>query len=78
MVIVILEISLQQSFDDLDSINQTFWSLSIDDEEIVNNVSIYHIDKMILGPFVSGTHVFSIDAYDSSMNHQNLAFGLAI
>ena len=74
----LITISLQQSFDDLDSINQTFWSLSIDDEEIVNNVSIYHIDKMILGPFISGTHVFSIDAYDSSMNHQNLAFGLAI
>ena len=37
-----------------------------------------HIDKMVLGPFNSGTHVFSIDAYDSSSNHQNLAFGLAI
>jgi hypothetical protein len=36
------------------------------------------IDKMVLGPFDSGTHVFSIDSYDSSNNHQNLAFGLAI
>ena len=71
-------ISLQQSFDDLDSINDTRWSLSIDSEIIVDNVSISQIDKMSLGPFTSGTHIFSIDAYDSSFNHQNLAFGLAI
>ena len=74
----LITISLQQSFDDLDSINETFWSLSIDEEQIVNNVSMNEIDKMILGPFTSGTHIFSIDAYDSSLNHQNLAFGLAI
>ena len=71
-------ISLQQSFDDLDSINDTRWSLSIDNEIIVDNVSISQIDKMSLGPFTPGTHIFSIDAYDSSFNHQNLAFGLAI
>lgn len=74
----LITISLQNSFDDLDSINETFWSLSIDNKEIVNNVSMNQIDKMVLGPFNSGTHVFSIDAYDSSSNHQNLAFGLAI
>ena len=45
---------------------------------IVENVSMEIIDKMVLGPFDSGTHVFSIDSYDSSDNHQNLAFGLAI
>jgi len=74
----IITISLQQSFDDLDSINETRWSLSIDNEVIVDNVTMNQIDKMTLGPFTSGTHVFSIDAYDSSFNHQNLAFGLAI
>ena len=36
----LITISLQQSFDDLDSINETFWSLSIDDEQIVNNVTV--------------------------------------
>jgi hypothetical protein len=71
-------ISLQQSFDDLDSIEDTSWSLSIDNEIIVTNVSIESIDKMILGPFNSGTHIFSIDSYDSSENHANLAFGLAV
>jgi len=71
-------ISLQQSFDDLDAIEDTFWSLTIDGEIIVENVSMQLIDKSSLGPFSSGTHVFSIDSYDSSGNHQNLAFGLAI
>jgi hypothetical protein len=71
-------ISLQQSFDDLDSIQDTSWSLSIDNEIIVENVSIELIDKKILGPFNSGTHIFSIDSYDSSGNHANLAFGLAV
>lgn len=71
-------ISLQQSFDDLDAIEDTLWSLSIDDEIIFENVSMQLIDKTSLGPFSSGTHIFSIDSYDSSGNHQNLAFGLAI
>ena len=71
-------ISLSQSFDDLDSIENTFWSLTIDSEIIVENVTMELIDKKILGPFTSGTHVFSIDSYDSSGNHRNLAFGLAI
>jgi len=71
-------ISLSQSFDDLDAIEDTAWSLTIDDVVIVENVSMEIIDKMVLGPFDSGTHVFSIDSYDSSSNHQNLAFGLAI
>ncbi len=71
-------ISLSQSFDDLDSIENTFWSLSIDGEIIVENVTMELIDKKTLGPFTSGTHVFSIDSYDSSGNHRNLAFGLAI
>ena len=71
-------ISLSQSFDDLDSIENTFWSLTIDSEIIVENVTMELIDKKILGPFTSGTHVFSIDSYDSSDNHRNLAFGLAI
>ncbi|MBF27159.1 MAG: hypothetical protein CMA98_05350 [Euryarchaeota archaeon] len=74
----LITISLQQSFDDLDSINDTRWSLSIDNGIILDNVTMNQIDKMTLGPFTSGTHVFSIDAYDSSLNHQNLAFGLAI
>ena len=71
-------ISLSQSFDDLDSIENTFWSLTIDGEIIVENVTMELIDKKTLGPFTSGTHVFSIDSYDSSGNHRNLAFGLAI
>ena len=71
-------ISLSQSFDDLDSIENTFWSLTIDSEIIVENVTMELIDKKTLGPFTSGTHVFSIDSYDSSGNHRNLAFGLAI
>ena len=71
-------ISLSQSFDDLDSIENTLWSLTIDDEIIVENVTMELIDKKTLGPFTSGTHVFSIDSYDSSGNHRNLAFGLAI
>tara|TARA_B110000003_G_scaffold93625_1_gene95767 strand:+ start:6816 stop:8927 length:2112 start_codon:yes stop_codon:yes gene_type:complete len=71
-------ISLSQSFDDLDPIEDTFWSLTIDGEIIVENVTMELIDKKILGPFSSGTHVFSIDSYDSSDNHRNLAFGLAI
>ena len=74
----LITISLQQSFDDLDSINDTKWSLSIDNKVISDNVTMNQIDKMTLGPFTSGTHVFSIDAYDSSLNHQNLAFGLAV
>ena len=71
-------ISLSQSFDDLDSIENTFWSLTIDGDIIVENVTMELIDKKTLGPFTSGTHVFSIDSYDSSGNHRNLAFGLAI
>ena len=74
----LIMISLSQSFDDLDSIENTFWSLKIDDEIIAENVTMEFIDKMTLGPFTSGTHVFSIDSYDSSGNHRNLAFGLAI
>ena len=71
-------ISLSQSFDDLDAIENTSWSLKIDDKVIVENVSMELIDKMILNPLDTGTHIFSIDSYDSSGNHQNLAFGLAI
>ncbi|MDE0954184.1 MAG: hypothetical protein OR994_05875 [Candidatus Poseidoniales archaeon] len=71
-------ISLQQSFDDLDAIEDTSWSLAIDSEIIVENVSMELIDKKILGPFNTGTHIFSIDSYDSSGNHKNLAFGLAV
>jgi len=74
----LITISLQQSFDDLDSIDDTRWSLKIDNQIISENVSIFEIDKMTLPPLSSGTHIFSIDAYDSSQNHENLAFGLAI
>jgi hypothetical protein len=73
-----ITISLQQSFDDLDAIEDTLWSLTIDGEIEYENVSMQLIDKSSLGPFSSGTHIFSIDSYDSSGNHQNLAFGLAI
>jgi len=64
------------SYDDLDAITDTSWTITVDDIIIVENVDWSEIELFTIGPLATGTHDIILEAWDSSGNKGGLAFQL--
>jgi len=64
------------SYDDLDAITDTSWTITVDDIILVENVDWSEIELFTIGPLATGTHDIILEAWDSSGNKGGLAFQL--
>ena len=73
-----LTVNLSNSFDDLDSISDTIWTIIIDEETIFDNQSFEQIENFDYTPQKAGDHWFQIIASDSKQNVNSLTFSISI
>ena len=73
-----LTLFLSDSFDDLDSIDDTMWTISVDGEIYVKDSNWSIAEKTLLPPLEIGGHTINIQAEDSSSNSGNLSFQFSI
>ncbi len=73
-----LTVNLSNSFDDLDSISDTIWTIIIDEETIFDNQSFEQIENFDYTPQKAGNHWFQIIASDSKQNVDSLTFPISI
>lgn len=71
-------LSLTESFDDIDSIQDLVWAVSLDSEKLVDNGSWEDAEKVQLPPMETGNHLFEIEAWDSSGNRGSISFYLSV
>ena len=71
-------LSLTESFDDIDSIQDLVWAVSLDSEILVDNGSWEDAEKVQLPPMETGNHLFEIEAWDSSGNWGSISFYLSV
>ena len=71
-------LSLTESFDDIDSIQDLVWAVSLDSEILVDNGSWEDAEKVQLPPMETGNHLFEIEAWDSSGNRGSISFYLSV
>ena len=71
-------LSLTESFDDIDSIQDLVWAGSLDSEILVDNGSWEDAEKVQLPPMETGNHLFEIEAWDSSGNRGSISFYLSV
>tara|TARA_Y100001970_G_scaffold287137_1_gene411058 strand:- start:23782 stop:27138 length:3357 start_codon:yes stop_codon:yes gene_type:complete len=71
-------LSLTESFDDIDSIHDLVWAVSLDSEKLVDNGSWEDAEKVQLPPMETGNHLFEIEARDSSGNTGSISFYLSV
>ena len=73
-----LTVNLSNSFDDLDSISDTIWTIIIDEETIFDNQSFEEVENFDYTPQKAGDNWFLIIAYDSKQNVNSLSFPISI
>ncbi len=73
-----LSLYLSDSFDDLDSIEDTMWNISLDGEIYRQNLNWSEAEKILLPPLEIGGHTINIQSTDSSSNSGNLSFQISI
>jgi len=71
-------LSLTESFDDIDSIDDLVWKVSLDGEKIVDNATWETAEKIQMPSIDSGNHLFEIESWDSSGNRGTISFYLAV
>ncbi len=71
-------LSLTESFDDIDSIQDLVWAVSLDSEKLVDNGSWEDAEKVQIPPMETGNHLFEIEAWDSSGNRGSISFYLSV
>ena len=71
-------LSLTQSFDDLDSIEDTTWEISIDGEVIVEQADWMQAEQTMLPISEAGTYILQVVAWDSVGNEEEITWGLLV
>ncbi len=71
-------LSLTQSYDDLDAIEDTTWEISIDGEVIVAQADWSQAEQTTLPISEVGTYVIQVVAWDSAGNKEELSWGLVV
>jgi len=71
-------LSLTQSYDDLDAIEDTTWEISIDGEVIVAQADWSQAEQTTLPISEAGTYVIQVVAWDSAGNKEELSWGLVV
>jgi len=71
-------LSLTQSFDDLDAIEDTTWEIKMDGEVVIENADWSQAEQTMLPISQAGTYVMHVTAWDSAGNMQEITWGLAV
>ena len=73
-----LTLILTESFDDLDGIDNTSWTVAVDGNEVFTNLSWSAAEKIEIPPQEIGYHVMAIRAQDSHGNIGVLSFQFSV
>ena len=72
-------LSLSESFDDLDAIDDVYWEVRLDGETIAETALWSEIEKLLLTDVDEpGVYLIHILAWDSTGNMEQISFGLAV
>ena len=71
-------LSLTESFDDLDAIDDVIWEVRVDEQVIAEAALWSEVEKLTLPLYEPGIHLIHILAWDSSENMQEISFGLTV
>ena len=71
-------LSLTESFDDLDAIDDVIWEVRVDEQVIAEAALWSEAEKLALPLYEPGTYLVHILAWDSSDNKEEISFGLTV
>ena len=71
-------LSLTQSFDDLDAIDDVMWEIRMNEQVLAEQAIWRDIEKTVLPITESGTYILHVIATDSSDNMEQITWGLAV
>ncbi len=71
-------LSLAESFDDLDAIDDVSWEVRVDGQTIAETALWSEIEKLPLPLYEPGVYLIHILAWDSIGNMEQISFGLAV
>ena len=71
-------LSLTQSFDDLDAIDDVFWEIRMNEQVLAEQAIWRDVEKTILPITDAGTYILHVIATDSSNNMEQITWGLAV
>ena len=74
----IIMLSLTQSFDDLDAIDDVIWEIRMNDQVLAEQAIWRDAEKTILPITEAGTYILHVIAIDSEENMEQITWGLAI
>ena len=71
-------LSLTESFDDLDAIDDVSWEVRVDGEVILQTALWSEAERILLPVDGAGTYLIHVLAWDSVGNMEQISFGLAV
>nr|AIE90349.1 D-aminoacylase [uncultured marine group II/III euryarchaeote AD1000_02_G03] len=71
-------LSLTQSFDDLDAIDDVFWEIRMNEQVLAEQAIWRDVEKTTLPITDAGTYILHVIATDSSNNMEQITWGLAV
>ena len=71
-------LSLTESFDDLDAIEDVIWEVRVNEEKVVEGAVWADVEKLPLPITEAGVHLIHILAWDTAGNMEQISFGLAV
>jgi len=71
-------LSLTQSFDDLDSIDDVIWEIRMNEHILAEQAIWRDVEKITLPISEAGTYILHVIATDSSDNMEEISWGLAV
>ena len=71
-------LSLTQSFDDLDAIDDVFWEIKMNEQVLAEQAIWRDVEKTTLPITEAGTYILHVIATDSSNNMEQITWGLAV
>ena len=71
-------LSLTESFDDLDAIDDVIWEVWVSGEAIAEDAEWADVEKLPLPITEAGVHLIHILAWDTAGNMEQISFGLAV
>ena len=74
----IIMLSLTQSFDDLDAIDDVIWEIRMNDQVLAEQAIWRDAEKTILPITEAGTYILHVIAIDSEENMEQITWGLAV
>ena len=71
-------LSLTESFDDLDAIDDVVWEVRVNEETVAEGAGWADVEKLPLPITEAGVHLIHILAWDTAGNMEQISFGLAV